>query len=305
MPFLHSSCDSQYIGRFAPSPSGPLHMGSLMCALASYLDAKHNLGKWLLRIEDIDPPREPSGASKAIQKSLASHGLHWDDDITFQSNHSERYADALNTLRNANFLYQCTCTRKRLASIPVGYDGNCRSLKYEIDTPSSTRLNIESACKHNSLTPLICVNDKVQQQTKEDLSHAGDFIIHRKDGLFAYQLAVVVDDINQGITHIVRGSDLYDCTGKQVFLTQLLNGTAIEYAHIPVLCTHNGNKLSKQNHAPGIEDSNASQNIFCALKYLLQSPPPELNGGPIEAILSWAIQNWNINKLSRREKVLL
>lgn len=280
-------------------------MGSLMCALASYLDAKYNQGKWLLRIEDIDPPREPSGAGESIQKSLASHGLHWDGNVTFQSDHSERYTDALNILRNSNLLYQCTCTRKRLSNIPVAYDGNCRSLKPANNTPSSTRLNIELACGQKSLTPLVCVKDKLQQQTNEDLSHAGDFIIHRKDGLFAYQLAVVVDDIAQGITHIVRGSDLYDCTGKQVFLTQLLNGTNIEYAHIPVLCAHDGNKLSKQNHAPKIEDHNASQNLFIALQHLRQSPPPELECSPTEKILIWAIKNWDLNKLSLRKKVFL
>lgn len=305
MPFPHSSDDFQYIGRFAPSPSGPLHMGSLMCALASYLDAKHNQGKWLLRIEDIDPPREPPGASKAIQQSLASHGLHWDGNVTFQSDHSERYTDSLNALRKANLLYQCACTRKRLASIAVAYDGNCRSLKPENDTPSSTRLNIELACQQNSLSPLICVRDKLQKPTSEDLSHDGDFIIHRKDGLFAYQLAVVVDDINQGITHIVRGSDLYDCTGKQVFLTQLLSGTRIEYAHIPVLCAHDGNKLSKQNHAHGIDNHNAPQNLLLALRHLRQSPPPELEPSPTEDILSWAIKNWDINNLPLREKVFL
>lgn len=280
-------------------------MGSLVCALASYLDAKHNQGKWLLRIEDIDPPREPPGASEAIQKSLASHGLHWDDNVTFQSDHSERYSDALNILRNSNLLYQCTCTRKRLAGIPAAYDGNCRSLKPVNNTPSSTRLNIELACEQKSLKPLICVKDKLQQQTNEDLCHAGDFIVHRKDDLFAYQLAVVVDDIAQGITHIVRGSDLYDCTGKQVFLTQILNGTKIEYAHIPVLCAHDGNKLSKQNHAPKIEDHNSSQNLFLALNYLLQSPPSEFERGPIEETLTWAINNWDLKKLSLHEKVFL
>lgn len=280
-------------------------MGSLLCALASYLDAKHNQGKWLLRIEDIDPPREPPGASEAIQKSLASHGLHWDDNVTFQSNHSKRYTDALNILRNSNLLYQCTCTRKRLANIPVAYDGNCRSVKPANNTPSSTRLNIELACKLKPLKPLICVKDKLQKQANEDLDHNGDFIIHRKDGLFAYQLAVVVDDIAQGITHIVRGYDLYDCSGKQVFLTQLLNGPKIEYAHIPVLCAHDGNKLSKQNYAPKIEDHNAPQNLFIALQHLRQSPPPALERSPTEKILTWAIKNWTINELSLLKKVFL
>lgn len=280
-------------------------MGSLVCALASYLDAKHNQGKWLLRIEDIDPPREPAGASDAIQRSLASHGLEWDDQVTFQSNHSERYTETLRNLRNAKFLYQCACTRKRLANIPMAYDGHCRSLNHESSTPSSSRLNIESVCNHKALTPVIFVNDKIQQQTREDLNHDGDFVVHRKDGLFAYQLAVVVDDIDQGITHIVRGFDLHDCTARQIFLTQILGGPLIEYAHIPVLCADSGDKLSKQNHAPGIEDRNAPHNLFLALKYLLQSPPLELEHASIDEMLHWAVQNWNLNELAQREKLFL
>lgn len=276
-----------------------------MCALASYLDAKHNQGKWLLRIEDIDPPREPAGASDAIQRSLTTHGLEWDEKVTFQSHHSERYTEALQDLRNTGLTYQCACTRKRLAKIAMSYDGNCRDLSHENATPASTRINIESACKKKALTSAICVTDKIQPSTHEDLSLDGDFIIHRKDGLFAYQLAVVVDDIDQGITHVVRGCDLYDCTAKQIFLSQVLGGPPIKYAHIPVLCALDGNKLSKQNHAPGIDDKKASHNLFVALSHLLQSPPAELEQASIEEILRWSVQNWNLNKLSQRERVFL
>lgn len=304
-PIQHKVSDIQYIGRFAPSPSGPLHMGSLACALASYLDAKHHQGKWLVRIEDIDPPREPPGTSDDILSTLISHGLIWDDEVCFQSKRSQRYLSALESLRSSGLLYYCTCTRKRLTSLDKAYDGHCRAANYDSSTPSSIRINLEQAHQHTGISHRINVKDGVQISTTEDLAEDGDFIVHRKDGLFAYQLAVVCDDIHQGITHIVRGCDLYSCTSKQIFLTRLMQGAEIQYCHIPVLCFANGNKLSKQNHAPGIDSSRAEKNLIDALTYLQQSPPAELAHASTEEILTWGAQHWDITKLSSQEKILV
>ncbi|MFL0800775.1 MAG: tRNA glutamyl-Q(34) synthetase GluQRS [Agarilytica sp.] len=294
-----------YIGRFAPSPSGPLHIGSLVCALASYLDAKHQHGTWLVRIEDIDPPREQAGATNTILESLKQHGLHWDGDITQQSTRSERYLNVLSDLQEKHLSYRCDCTRKRLANLSVAYDDHCRERNIDHQNPTSVRLNNALAAQKLNLSALQHINDRIQPSITENLLNEGDFVIHRKDGLFAYQLAVVVDDIEQGITDIVRGADLYDCSAKQQFLAQTLNAHAFNYAHIPVVCHPNGDKLSKQNHAPRINDIRAQENLNLALKYLQQSPPDTLNEAPIETILQWGIEHWNINALSNQNTITL
>ncbi len=294
-----------YIGRFAPSPSGPLHIGSLVCALASYLDAKHQHGTWLVRIEDIDPPREQSGATEIILESLKQHGLHWDGDITHQSTRSKRYLNALSDLQEKQLSYRCDCTRKRLSSLSKAYDDHCRERNIGPQNPTAIRLNNELAAQKLNLCTQQQIKDRIQPTITENLLSEGDFVVHRKDGLFAYQLAVVVDDIEQGITDIVRGADLYDCSVKQQFLTQVLNAPVFNYAHIPVLCYPNGDKLSKQNHAPQIDNIHARSNLNLALKYLQQSPPDELNEEPIETILQWGIEHWNINAISKQNAITI
>lgn len=281
-----------YIGRFAPSPSGPLHMGSLVCALASYLDAKANNGKWLLRIEDIDPPREQAGATQTIIRTLKSHGLDWDDEVIYQSQRSEHYLRALSKLRALGLTYYCTCTRKRLSTLGMTYDGHCRGVTTAPQTPASIRLNIDRAGVKE-----VFVQDAIQESYCEQFEGEGDFVIHRKDGLFAYQLAVVVDDIAQGITHIVRGNDLYDCTAKQVLLTKLLQGQKIDYAHIPVIVNMEGSKLSKQNHAKAVDDRDAPKNLFYALKLLQQAPPLALLEKSPSAIIEWGVAHWDMKPL--------
>ncbi|MFL0803704.1 MAG: tRNA glutamyl-Q(34) synthetase GluQRS [Agarilytica sp.] len=294
-----------YIGRFAPSPSGPLHIGSLVCALASFLDAKHQHGTWRVRIEDIDPPREQPGATEAILESLTQHGLNWDGEISYQSTRADHYHQTLADLQAQHLTYRCDCTRKRLSHITMAYDGHCRNLEISEQHPASIRLNIEHAAQQRNLRSTQQINDRIQSAITEDLLNEGDFVIHRKDGLFAYQLAVVIDDIEQGITDIVRGADLYDCSAKQQFLTQALNGAACHYAHIPVVCYPNGDKLSKQNHAPKVDDMRSGENLMTALKYLQQSPPHELSNAPIKAILDWAIEHWNIAALSEKRTITL
>lgn len=262
-----------YIGRFAPSPSGPLHFGSLVCAVASFLHAKQHQGQWLVRIEDIDPPREQAGAADEIRRCLEAHQLFWDGDVLYQSERSEAYQSVLESLTQDKLCYPCNCTRKRLQSLVGFYDGHCLKHLPKPNEPCSLRL------KTHDLPPLlshiksdILFNDETQGTIKENLaSTSGDFVIHRKDGLFAYQLAVVVDDIAQNISHVVRGDDLLDTTARQIYLFELLGHTAPQYNHIPVVLDSNGNKLSKQNHAPSLDYKQAKTNLKNACEYLGQS----------------------------------
>lgn len=296
---MHSD-DQHYVGRFAPSPSGPLHMGSLLCALASFLDAKAHHGSWLLRIEDIDPPREIEGASEAILHALSSHGLYWDGDILYQSQRSQAYHQALQQLAQRDLSYRCSCTRKRLNQLEHNYDNHCRELSIDQNTPCAIRLHTANACTvAGSDNVQITFEDLIQGHQTEDFATTGDFVIHRKDGLFAYQLAVVVDDIYQGITDIVRGSDLLDTTAKQVLLMRAFASGTPRYAHIPLLVNQQGLKLSKQNHAEALAPNSAHANIIQCLQYLGMSPPQTLHTHTLDEILQWAIEHWSLRHIPR------
>ena len=284
---------SPYVGRFAPSPSGPLHFGSLVCALASFLDAKFHSGKWLVRIDDIDPPREMPGAAQLILNTLRAHGLFWDDEVFYQSQQSARYTKILDELIHSGLAYRCTCNRKRLLALNHIYDGQCREQQHPEHEPASIRLNISTAANAKNLNSEIRLNDRIQGQKIERLTDLGDFIIHRKDGLFAYLLAASADDIAQGISHVVRGYDLFDTAAKQVFLMQLLGATPPSFAHIPVVINPNGDKLSKQNHAKALDDDNATENLLLALKALHLAPPEPLKSASTSDILNWGISHWD------------
>lgn len=287
---------SHYTGRFAPSPSGPLHMGSLVCALASYLDARQQNGKWLLRIEDIDPPREQPGASDMILRSLQNHGLHW-DDLSYQSRHSDRYLSVLDQLREMGLTYPCRCTRKRLAKID-GYDGYCKQSPPPKNATVALRFDARKAIEECALTPTVKFDDGILGPQEQNVLEEGDFVVLRKDKLFAYQLAVVVDDIDQGVTHIVRGNDLLDCTAKHELLTEVLGGSSNLYSHIPVIVGADGAKLSKQTFAPPIDDEDSQKNIWSALNYLKQSPPSRLKNASISELVDWGIKHWQKEKLA-------
>lgn len=279
-----------YVGRFAPSPTGLLHFGSLCCALASYLDARQHKGQWLIRIEDIDPPREQKGAALAIIHALQQHGMVSDQPVVFQSQRHQAYRDVLNLLSQQLLIYPCNCTRARLAPLNGRYDNHCRH-----QTPSPPyALRLKTHQLPLPFTPfssLIHFQDRHCGPQQENLTASGDFIIHRKDGLFAYQLAVVIDDIFQRITHIVRGSDLLETTAKQVFLFQLLGKTAPEYAHIPVIVNPQGLKLSKQNGAPALDATTPSLNLWRAFEALGACPPTALQTASVAHLLAWG---WTI-----------
>ncbi|MFK0569507.1 tRNA glutamyl-Q(34) synthetase GluQRS [Endozoicomonas sp.] len=285
-----------YIGRFAPSPSGPLHFGSLVAALASYLDARVHQGKWLVRMEDIDPPREQPGAADLILNTLEAYGLQWDGSVLFQSNRSEAYDETLNKLLREKKLYPCTCTRKRLAGLNGVYPGYCRKRHDIPNQPHGLRL----LCNDK----IIQFRDRIQGEQSFDLSALGDFILKRKDGLYAYQLAVCVDDHFQGITHIVRGVDLLDSTPRQLYLQSQLDYPHPDHAHIPVITQSSGNKLSKQNHAPAIPLDNPRPILIRAFAALGLQPKSDLMMSSVEEILNWGIQNWSFTNIRGKQEIL-
>ncbi len=279
-----ATTESAYRGRFAPSPTGPLHQGSLLAALASFLDARHNGGSWLVRMEDLDPPREEAGAARRILDSLHHHGLHWDGDVLLQSRRGAAYAAALERLAAGGHLFSCDCTRALLG--PDGACcGRCRERQGQLVGPTSSRVAVPPD-SHIEFT------DQIQGVVCTALGAAtADFVVQRKDGLYAYQLAVVVDDAWQGISHVVRGSDLLDSTARQIFLQQLLGHPTPRYSHIPVIADGSGQKLSKQNHAPALDDHIAPANLRAALRFLYQQEPPPAVATTGE-ILTFATRCW-------------
>lgn len=293
-----SQIKSSYIGRFAPSPTGPLHFGSLVSALASYLDAHHNGGKWLVRMEDLDPPREQAGAADAILSCLEDYGLEWDDSVLYQSQRWDIYEDYLTRLRQQDLLYPCDCTRQDLQTMGGIYNGRCRTRHVDNNLPHAQRLKLYDLPAEFTFQDKLRFTDVIQGEQIQNLrTQAGDQILKRKDGLYAYQLAVVVDDIEQGITHIIRGSDLLEVTARQIFLFQLLNAPIPAFGHVTLASQPNGQKLSKQNLAPALELKDAGTNLWHALAFLGQNPPQELCGATPKELLDWGKANWDRNAI--------
>lgn len=289
-----------YIGRFAPSPTGPLHFGSLVAAVASYSQARVNDGQWLLRVEDIDPPREQPGATDKILRSLETHGFEWDGETIFQSASGDAHQAALQKLLDAGLAYRCTCSRRVLADAPrsplgVIYPGTCRNGAGSGDHAIRVRTTDEPMSFHDAL------QGEIEQRLE---SESGDFVIRRRDGLIAYQLAVVVDDEIEGITEVVRGIDIIDSTPRQIWLQQCLGYRTPKYMHIPVMTHPDGDKLSKLTGAPAIPDSTPGENLFLALVALKQQPPPDLGAAPLREIWEWACQNWRSQRLSGNKAVI-
>jgi len=285
-----------YIGRFAPSPTGPLHFGSLLTALASYLDARANRGQWLVRMEDLDPPREQAGAAASILRSLEAHGLNWDGEVFYQSRNFDRYEHQLAQLIANDFAYPCGCSRQRLQFLGGTYDGHCRQHPANLTEAHAWRLKLYDlpGGKWDASDELTFV-DAIQGPQRQNLrTQAGDQILKRRDGFYAYQLAVVVDDIDQEITHVIRGADLLEVTERQIFLFNLLGKPVPVFGHVPLAVMANGQKLSKQNHAPPLESQAATANIWQALELLGQNPPPELQKSSFQQLLDWAIANWQL-----------
>jgi len=280
-----------YIGRFAPSPTGELHFGSLLAALASYLDAKKNNGLWLLRIDDLDPPREQSGATEKILETLYLYGLQWDQEIIFQSQSYNHYEQALKQLIEINSCYPCQCSRKDILNRTGStyYDRHC------LHTPVTKTDDIAYRFK-SAANPIRWIDDIQGLQSSSD-HLLNDFVLKRRDHLWAYQLAVAVDDDRMGITNIVRGYDLLPESVNQLALIASLELQPVAFAHIPVIKNLTGQKLSKQNHAPALTKEDTNRNILLALELLGQTVNKALRTADINEILQQAITNWDIKKI--------
>ncbi|MBC8520071.1 MAG: tRNA glutamyl-Q(34) synthetase GluQRS [Gammaproteobacteria bacterium] len=278
---------TNYRGRFAPSPSGDLHFGSLVAATGSYLEAKTNSGEWLVRIEDLDLPRTAHGATDSILATLERHQMQWDHSVIFQSTRNEYYQESLKLLLESDLLFACECSRNQLKGI-TPYPGSCRNKNLPLEN-HAIRIRVDDE--------VITLNDKWQGRHLWNMKkNIGDFIVRRRDGIYAYQLAVVVDDYLQGITHIVRGSDLLESTPRQIYLQQQLDYTTPNYAHLPIAVDNHGIKLSKQHQTQPINRDKPVENIFNALEFLGQNPPNELLTYPLNSVWEWALENWRSNK---------
>lgn len=292
--------NASYRGRFAPSPTGPLHFGSLVSALASYLEAKHHQGQWLVRIEDLDPLRQPVDATPLILRSLNAHGLIGDEPIRYQSQRHSAYRAAVETLLKTGDAYFCCCSRKQLLANQGQHPNQCRNRYRNPNTPHNDPWPPGDAALRFALrSQRCCWTDQLLGEQQQSLSaEKDDPVILRKEGFYAYQLAVVVDDIDQAISHVVRGSDLRTMTAAQHQMFQALGAAVPKFLHIPVVRNKQGQKLSKQNHAPALNDNEASNNLVAALNTLGQQPPAQLAQELPATVLAWAHAHWRRSAIS-------
>ncbi len=279
-------------GRFAPSPSGPLHFGSLVAALGSFLSARSQGGEWLLRIDDVDPPREVPGAAAGILRTLENYHLLWDGPVLYQSQRFDAYEAALARLASAGHSYPCGCTRREISAVSPNhiYPGTCRNSL----PPGRQARALRVYCGAHEL----CFDDRLQgRQCRRLGREVGDFIVRRADGFHAYHLATALDDAFQQVSEIVRGADLLDATFPQLYLQRLLDLPQPAYLHLPVAVTAEGKKLSKQTRAPAIDTFPPGETLGRALTFLGHPPPVELHGAPPTELLDWAIAHWRMDRL--------
>lgn len=294
-----------YRGRFAPSPTGPLHFGSLVAAVGSYLDARSHGGAWLLRLEDVDRPRCQPGAADSILRTLNAFGFDWDGEVMIQSRRDAAYRAALEKLRDSGRIFPCACSRREMADSQLQrglpragdgaqiYPGTCRSGLEPGRQARSWRLRVDD--------DVIVFEDAVQGRMRQDLAgEVGDFVLLRADGLFAYQLAVVVDDAAQDITHVVRGADLLDSTPRQILLQRLLGLPTPRYAHLPAAVNAAGEKLSKQTRALPLDTSQPQHMLLSALRFLGQTPPAALSEASLGELWNWAKAHWDLARVPRQ-----
>ena len=281
-----------YIGRFAPSPSGDLHLGSLFTAVASYLDARSHGGRWLLRIEDLDAGREVDGAAARIMATLAAFGFEWQQPVLRQSARIEAYRSTINELDQRGLIYRCRCTRRDLPE-DDRYAGTCRERRWPAEVAGALRLRVEPA--------MIDFADALQGTFRQDVARSvGDFIVQRRDGIIAYALAVVVDDAAQGVTHVVRGADLLDSTARQIYLQRILKVPTPLYAHVPVLVEADGAKLAKSRRSIAIDSRSAAPQLCAVLALLGLFAPATLRAAGVREVWNWALEHWHSARLSRQ-----
>jgi len=288
-----------YRGRFAPSPTGPLHFGSLVCAIGSYLQARSQQGQWLVRIEDLDQARERPGAADAILRTLEAFGLYWDEPVVYQSQRRELYEEALRRLSEENYTYPCACTRKDIQSLA---DASGKTERY----PGTCRTGLPPGKQARSIRVRtnpgnIGFNDAVQGCFEQDIYRdVGDFVLRRADGFYAYQLAVVIDDAIQGITEVVRGADLLDNTPRQIYLQRLLNFPTPAYLHLPLVIDESGAKLSKQTLAAPVDARQPVAALVQALRFLGHPPPLADDSVELDELWQWAQQHWRREQIPRQ-----
>ncbi|HSY08934.1 MAG TPA: tRNA glutamyl-Q(34) synthetase GluQRS [Steroidobacteraceae bacterium] len=284
-----------YVGRFAPSPSGPLHLGSLVAALGSYLDARAHRGRWLLRIEDLDRARLQPGCAAQIERTLEDLGLTWDGCVEYQSRRAGLYEEALQLLRERARTYGCDCPRSALAETEDrAYPGTCRT-RAAVASPAALRFRVNEA-------ETVSFTDRFQGACSFAMRTLGDVVVRRRDGVVAYQLAVVVDDAQQGVTDVVRGADLLPSTPWQILLQRALDLPAPRYAHLPLVVEPSGAKLAKSRRSLPVDAGRASCRLIEALQLLRHAPPAELAYEKPEAVLAWALKHWNPANLERVQK---
>ena len=288
---------SAYIGRFAPSPTGSLHLGSLLAAIGSFIDARSRGGRWLVRIEDLDHTRVVPGSADEMLRTLEAFGLLWDGEVEYQSRRTHFYTEALESLRAAGRTFDCSCSRRELTAEESGYPGTCRAGPRR---PGDTaiRFRIDE-------TEVVTFDDRFQGQIALAMGKLGDVIVRRRDGVLAYQLAVVVDDALQGITDVVRGADLLESTGWQIALQRALRLRTPRYAHLPLLLERAGEKLSKSRRSTALTAAEAGVEMLRVLRLLGLSPPAQLTGAAPAALLKWATPCWREQPPALLREVIL
>lgn len=298
-----SGTRSSYVGRFAPSPSGRLHFGSLVAALASWLDARARGGRWLVRIDDLDPPRTVPGAAEAILRTLAAFGLDWDGQVVFQGMRSDAYHAAVHALGRRGLVYPCGCSRREIADAGLHgieghvYPGTCRN---GLHGEHARALRLDTSGR------VVQFTDLIQGPQLQRIDHdVGDFVLYRADRVHAYHLAVAVDDAEQGVTRVVRGADLLDSTPRQILLQQLLGLPTPGYAHLPVAVNAEGQKLGKQTLAAPVDDEAPVAGLVRVLAFLGHSPPAELAGAPLQGVLDWSVAHWSLDRVPRRRQIAI
>ncbi|MFI4889601.1 MAG: tRNA glutamyl-Q(34) synthetase GluQRS [Steroidobacterales bacterium] len=292
-----ASAPRGYIGRFAPSPTGDLHLGSLFTAVASYLDARTHRGQWLLRVEDLDRPREVPGATARILDTLAAFGFEWPEPVLYQSARIEIYQDVINDLDKKNLIYRCRCSRRDLID-EERYPGTCRERHWDSGPPAALRLRVEPGT--------VEFTDAIQGRFRQDVALAiGDFIVQRRDKIIAYCLAVVIDDAAQGVTHVVRGADLLDNTPRQIHLQRILGLPTPQYAHVPVLVEADGAKLAKSRRSIAVQAHGAARQLCEVFALLGLGPPAALRTANVAEAWSWALERWDSRRLARHLSIAL
>ncbi len=281
------------LGRFAPSPTGPLHAGSLLAAVGSYLDARANGARWLVRMEDLDTPRVVPGCADQMLRTLEAFGFEWDGPVVYQSTRREAYDEALELLAAAGRTFRCSCSRKDLSTNGAeeahGYPGTCR-LGPARAGPTAVRFRVSDG--------RIDFDDLFLGVQCFELRECGDFVVRRRDGIASYQLAVVVDDAWQGVTRVVRGADLLSSTPWQIDLQNALGASRPIYGHLPLVVENDGSKLSKSKHSVPLDPSSAPQGLTATLTHLSQAPPPDLADSSIKDVWKWAVANWRPDRLA-------